>query len=140
VNTEIIADSEGHPSLDGKRLWMFENFYLIQEGQEELVTLSWEQPGEWKVRPVSPLAPPDKRFDDSMPLHAGIQARRMNNEPEIYSDNLTGVRLEVERDIPDHPLLKLFWTEDSENLDEINAAIQRLMVQAGVIEPPVEGK
>jgi hypothetical protein len=54
---------------------------------------------------------------------------------ETYLDILTGVRLEVQRDTPGQAVFSLFWSEDSDNVDEINAAIQRLLAQASKTPP-----
>ncbi len=59
------------------------------------------------------------------------------NETQVYIDRDTGVRLVVEYDIPDSPLVTIFWSEDN-NLEEINAAIRRLQQQAGLLYPTSE--
>jgi hypothetical protein len=58
----------------------------------------------------------------------------MRTDMHIYADPESGVRLVVERDIPGHPRFSAYWGEDGMiTLEEINAAIRRLMVEAKLL-------
>ena len=58
----------------------------------------------------------------------------MKTDIEIYADDARGVRLVIERDIPGSLRFSLYWEEDGTvSLEEINAAIHRLMLQAGLL-------
>ncbi len=68
----------------------------------------------------------------------------MSSEPQEYTDEPTGLRLTVERDAPykDNPRITVFAPEHCTlPTEEMNAAIHRLLAQAGITPPeqPAQG-
>jgi hypothetical protein len=74
-----------------------------------------------------------KERKESMP-NFGSMPRDMNSPVPVqeYIDAHTNVRLTVKRDVLDTTFYEIHWCEYGVSLEEINEAISRLMMSAGL--------
>src|SRR6266567_5465584 len=77
-------------------------------------------------------------------IKEGILVMATSTEPpEEYTDEATSIRLTVERDAPykDNPRITVFAPEHCTlPTEEMNAAIHRLLAQAGITPPEQPGQ